>query len=176
MFRRVPPLLLLIPLALVSACGGSGTDTAPRAAVTGLSPSSSATASPPEEPSAPSALRLLDSAPAGERALSGQVLLSPDRTSITLDLVGLQSAATYMAHVHEQTCADGVGGPHLKLDPAGSSKPPNEIHFMLHTAAGETKAAATETRTQPLPDRARSAVVHDAAGTKIACADLPSPS
>lgn len=163
MSRRAAPLLLLIPLALGGGCTGSIVGPSP-----GLVLLAAVTTHPPPSPVVP-----LDSAPPAARTVSGEVFLSPDRTRITLDLDGLQPGATYGAHVHEQACADDAGGPHFKFDPAGPAEPPNEVHFQIPTGPGETDATVTQTAAQPLPDRARSVVVHDPAETKIACADLP---
>jgi hypothetical protein len=124
----------------------------------------------PDGPEA--ALALLPGAPQAQSGLGGRVVVSADRTTVGLDLTGLQPESSYMAHVHEQECARDAGGPHFRFDPAGSDQPPNEVHLVARTGAGETTATALARAAQPLPPRARSVVVH-IGDDKIACAGLP---
>jgi hypothetical protein len=161
--RLVSPVLL-ISMALLAGCASESEDTV------ASSPSESRTAVPSPSPTR-ATVAALPGAPTDTAGLGGHVLLSPDRTAVTLELSGLEPAATYMAHVHESACADNSGGAHFKFDPTGSDAPPNEVHFPL-TASQDGTATATETPAQPLPDGARSVVVHSD-GTKMACADLP---
>lgn len=161
--RLVPPVLL-ISMALLAGCASESEDT------TAPAPSEARNAAPSPSPTR-AKVAALPGAPTDAAGLGGHVLLSPDRTAVTVELSGLEPAAMYMAHVHESACADDSGGGHFKFDPAGGGEPPNEVHFPL-TASQDGKVTATETPAQPLPAGARSVVVHSN-GTKIACADLP---
>ncbi len=161
---RLAPSLLLISMALLAGCASESEDT------TAPPPPEASTAAPSPSPT-PAEVAALPGAPTDAADLGGHVLLSPDRTAVTLELSGLEPAAMYMAHVHESACADDAGGGHFKFDPGGGDEHPNEVHFAL-TASQDGTATATETPAQPLPAGARSVVVHSN-GTKIACGDLP---
>lgn len=62
-----------------------------------------------------------------DRDISGQATLTrtEDRTTLSVDVSGLQPDAAHPAHLHEGTCADR--GPHYQHDPEGAEEPPNEL-------------------------------------------------
>lgn len=177
-----PPLTfaLLSSAALLAACGGQGNDPATTAQETPTAhetptvrETSAATASVPAAADS-AAFIVLPTAPATARGLTGRVLLSQDRTTLTVEAAGLPPGEQYMGHVHANACDVNAGGPHFQFDPAGGDQPPNEVHFWL-TAGQDGTATTTAAASQPLPDTARSVAVHapGAHGTKLLCADLP---
>lgn len=62
-----------------------------------------------------------------DRDVSGEATLTRThgRTSLSVDVTGLQPDAAHPAHLHEGTCADQ--GPHYQHDPEGAEEPPNEL-------------------------------------------------
>lgn len=95
-----------------------------------------------------------------------------DWTSLKVNVKGLAPNTTYASHLHSQACADGDGGGHYMNDSLGAAAPPNELWLTLETnAAGRAKDSSTAP--WRVLDGARSVVIHDTDGSRIACADLP---
>lgn len=173
MRRPIGPAVLASAF-LLAACGSeAGSDQASTAEETTTAEKKAPTASPSGVAQS-AAFAVLPTAPAEVQDLAGQVLLSEDRTTLTLEMTGLQPETAYMGHVHANGCADDAGGPHFKFDSAGGDQPPNEVHFRK-TADQDGAITASATASQPLPATARSVVVHEPGGqaTRLACADLP---
>ena len=106
-----------------------------------------------------------------------QVVRGHDRTLLTVHLTGLVKGATYGVHLHDGPCAAALG--HYQHTGGGtvqpkelwaSSDPQNALAGVTANAAGNGQGRGD------VPWRAagtaRSVVVHNAAGTKLACADL----
>lgn len=126
-------------------------------------------------------LAAFPTAPLGDQGVTGTVAATRTDTSttFTLTLAGLDAAATYEGHVHNEPCAVGTGGGHYMIDPTVA--PPaiaaNEVWFTVPAAS----TTATLPVTVPWGARtdAQSIVAHrieDNAGVitkvKIACGDL----
>lgn len=62
-----------------------------------------------------------------DRDVSGQATLirTKERTTLSVDVSGLEPEAAHPAHLHEGTCADQ--GPHYQHDSEGAEEPPNEL-------------------------------------------------
>lgn len=62
-----------------------------------------------------------------DRDLSGQATLirTKERTTLSVDVSGLEPEAAHPAHLHEGTCTDQ--GPHYQHDSEGAEEPPNEL-------------------------------------------------
>jgi hypothetical protein len=102
------------------------------------------------------------------RTASGQ-------TIVTVTVTGLQAGATYLSHVHAQSCADGDAGGHYSFGfpvPGGAHASGSEIWpgpFTANPAGNAQGKATVEAVAGPA---AVSVVIHALEGTKIACADL----
>ena len=95
-------------------------------------------------------------------------------------VTGLDPQKVYSSHLHNGTCADGGGG-HYQDQEGGATTPPNEIWVTnsgttitprrhgVALAHGSSSWAAR--RSGPMTT-ARSVVVHEPGGVRIACADL----
>ena len=94
-----------------------------------------------------------------------------DWTQVRVNVTGLASESTYSSHLHDSACSIAAGGGHYKDDPAGAVTPPNELWLSFET---DHQGNARDVSTAPwvVRDGARSVVIHDADGARIACADL----
>ncbi len=105
--------------------------------------------------------------------ISGPVRLKvgEDWTSVRANVRGLAPNTTYASHLHESACSVADGGGHYKNDPSGPATPPNELWLMLET---NNSGNAHDASSAPWAVRegARSVVIHDQDGARIACADL----
>jgi|GEM_PF-1509460 len=196
-------MLAAAPAAmLLAACGGGDSSTSSSAGA-GAAPSSdtsgtSGTATGEATPTAastpeatPAALSgtytgtfsNVADAPKGTGTIGGTATMkvSASGTVVSIAATGLDPKNTYIAHVHNKSCSENEGGDHFKFDPAGPSKPPNEIWLTPVTVTGKDgKAKATSTK--KVNSSAKSVVLHlkRAAGSttdeakppKLACADL----
>jgi hypothetical protein len=111
---------------------------------------------------------------------SATMTIGPDGTTVKITVAGLDPAKVYGSHLHNGTCASGGGG-HYQDTEGGAATPPNELWL---TTSGSTLApnpggvahgagAATwQARTSGDMTLARSVVVHEPGGARIACADL----
>ena len=117
---------------------------------------------------------LLATAPQGYQAVAGTAQLSrhDGGTTVTVTLTGLRPDTDFVSHVHSGQCAAG-GGPHFRIDRAGSEMPPNEIHLAFRS---DPSGAATATVENPtvVGEDARAVVVHpaDLMDNRVACAQL----
>ena len=117
---------------------------------------------------------LLDTRPPGYDDVAGNAWLARHDmgTTVTLELTGLQPGISYIAHVHEGTCAE-AGGDHFKFDPNGSEMPPNEIHLAF-VGADDGRGFMTAENHAVVGENARSVVVHpiELLDNKLACAEF----
>ncbi|WP_370326988.1 cell wall-binding repeat-containing protein [Euzebya sp.] len=94
-------------------------------------------------------------------------------TEVELQVQGLPASTTVPVHVHVDTCANS-GGDHFQFTPGGSTMPPNEIHpSFISDAQGVGRGTATAFAIAG--PEARSVVLHDPDGNKVACANLSDP-
>ncbi len=105
--------------------------------------------------------------------ISGPVrlIVGEDWTRVRANVQGLAPNTTYASHLHESACSVANGGGHYKNDPAGPPTPPNELWL---TFATNDDGTAHDASSAPwvVRDGARSVVIHDQDGARIACADL----
>lgn len=111
---------------------------------------------------------------------SAKMTIGPDGTNVKITVAGLDPAKAYGSHLHNGTCASGGGG-HYQDSEGGAVTPPNELWL---TTSGSTLApnsggvahgagsATWQARTGGDQTLARSVVVHEPGGARIACADL----
>lgn len=94
-------------------------------------------------------------------------------TTLTVAMTGLKPGATYMGHVHSQTCSDGDGGRPLKFDPNGPDASPNLV-MLAFTADSNGMGKATVTNEHKVGDAGKAVVIHpaEAMDNSLACADL----
>ncbi|MHA6795269.1 hypothetical protein ACVGVM_17410 [Pseudonocardia bannensis] len=117
---------------------------------------------------------LLPTAPQGYEGVAGTAEMArhDGGTTVTVTFTGLRPDTDYVSHVHSGQCAEG-GGPHFRIDPAGSEMPPNEIHLKFRSDASGAATATAENPTVVGAD-ARAVVVHpaDLMDNRVACAPL----
>lgn len=111
-------------------------------------------------------------APAADQGIGGSVTATVSKvniqTVITLDLEGIDPAATYVAHVHELPCEVNQAGGHYKRDTTIAAElESNEIWPSLATQDAQTFPHAARYDAQ-------SVVLHrmEAGTPKVACANL----
>jgi len=101
-------------------------------------------------------------------------------TTVRVLLTGLDPGKDYGSHLHNGTCADGGGGHYQDVE-GGATTPPNELWLTTSGTIVEpnragvayaTGSATWKARTSGTQTTARSVVVHEPGGTRIACADL----
>lgn len=113
---------------------------------------------------------------------SAKMTVGPSSTVVKINVSGLNPALEYTSHLHILPCADPtVGGVHYKNDPNGLSTHGNELWLSnsgtkLRSNPGgvahATGSVGWMARTSGSTTNARSVVVHQPGGVKIACADL----
>lgn len=117
---------------------------------------------------------LLATAPRGYQDAAGTAQLArhDGGTTVTVTLTGLRPDTDFVSHVHSGQCAAG-GGPHFRIDPAGSEMPPNEIHLVFRSDASGAGTATVE-NPAVVGEDARAVVVHpaDLMDNRVACAQL----
>ena len=105
--------------------------------------------------------------------ISGPVrlIVGEDWTRLRATVRGLAPNTTYSSHLHDSACSVADGGPHYKNDPAGPGTPPNELWLTFET---NNAGIARDGSRAPwaIREGARSVVIHDQDGARIACADL----
>ncbi len=112
---------------------------------------------------------------------SAKMTLTADGTAVKVNVAGLDPTKTYGSHLHNGSCADGGGGHYQDLE-GGDTTPPNELWLttsgtvlqsnkggVAHGAGSATWVARTASTTRT---NARSVIVHEPGGARIACADL----
>ncbi len=115
----------------------------------------------------------LAGAPAAYQGVTGtatMVRTIQGTTEVEVLVQGMPANTFAPVHVHVDSCAQN-GGDHFQFVSGGSTMRPNEIHPRMTTdAAGVGRG--TDTAFAVAGDRARSVVIHDPDGNKVACADL----
>lgn len=109
--------------------------------------------------------------------LSGRAVLvrSRGRTRTTLEVAGTKPSAVHSAvHVHEQACADDLGGAHFRFDTDQPFAEPNEIWPLFTSDAAGASGPVEVVKPVRAGPKAVSVVVHDPdnAARRIGCADL----
>jgi hypothetical protein len=97
--------------------------------------------------------------------------IGADWTRLRVNVKGLKPQKTYASHLHENACSDADGGGHYKDDASGPATPPNELWLSLDT---NRRGNAHDASRAPWVVRngARSVVIHNGDGARIACANL----
>lgn len=99
---------------------------------------------------------------------------------VSINVSGLDPDEDYGSHLHNGTCAAGGGGHYQNVE-GGEIVPPNELWLVTSGkilesnpggVAHATGITSWEARTAGSSTNARSVVVHEPGGTRIACADL----
>lgn len=113
---------------------------------------------------------------------SAKMTISTSGTVVKVNVAGLDPAKNYGSHLHNGTCLSGGGGHYQDVVVGGAITPPNELWLTTSGAilqsnpggvAHATGSATWEARTSSATaTNARSVVVHEPGGTRIACADL----
>jgi hypothetical protein len=109
------------------------------------------------------------------------MIVGADSTDVHVVARGLDPAKTYGSHLHNGTCASGGGG-HYQDSEGGATTPPNEL-WITNVGTGLVSrpsgvavgsgTAAWQARTGAAAQtNARSIVIHEPGGARIACADL----
>lgn len=98
--------------------------------------------------------------------------MTDGKTKVTVAVNGLTASKMYMMHVHDRPCHIAAGGAHYKIDPSvATAQESNEIWLHVDSDATGAGSASVTVNHLARPD-AYSVVVHDADGTRLACADL----
>jgi len=117
---------------------------------------------------------VLDTRPEGFDAVVGEAAIArhDGGTTVTLDVAGLVPGESYIAHLHDDVCAEN-GGAHYQFDPDGSEVPPNEIHLAFVADADGNGFMTAENAQVAGPDGV-AMVVHpvELIDNKIACAEF----
>jgi hypothetical protein len=111
---------------------------------------------------------------------SVKMTIGPDGTGVAVSVAGLDPAKVYGSHLHDGTCASGGGGHYQDVE-GGAAAPPNELWLTTSGTVLEPNpggvargsgSATWRARTSGDTTLARSVVVHEPGGARIACADL----
>ncbi|HVW31074.1 MAG TPA: DUF1775 domain-containing protein, partial [Acidimicrobiia bacterium] len=102
------------PQSVIDEAAALGIDPAEHCAHFGFEPPAGSSAPPP------------DTEPKPEVRGTATLTRSDTQTVVEVLVSGLEPGKTYMAHLHEGTCADPTSA-HYRDDPAGSDGPPNEL-------------------------------------------------
>jgi hypothetical protein len=113
---------------------------------------------------------------------SAKMTIGSAGTVVKINVSGLDPAKTYGSHLHNGTCASGGLG-HYQDTEGGAAIPPNELWLansgltlrsnpggVAHATGSAVWIARTSAATPTT--NARSVVVHEPGGTRIACVDL----
>lgn len=192
--------LLVTPVLLLAACGGSADDPV-AGGMDGMSGSDGMSGMDGmgdmvmDEPDAPTAAEVaadhdavtllqadfdrFDDTPERFADAGGTVAvaLAPEGfeqapgTTVTLQLSGLPAGEEIISHLHALPCSER-GGPHFQFDPEGSTMPPNEVH-LAGTPDEDGTLTLNVTNERPA-DPAQAIVFHPRSDTDtyVACADL----
>lgn len=114
---------------------------------------------------------------------SAKMTISTGGTAAKINVSGLDPEKRYGSHLHNGTCASGGGGHYQNVE-GGAVVPPNELWLttdpagtvlvpnpggVAHGAGSATWEAQVSSTTRT---NARSVIVHEPGGARIACADL----
>jgi hypothetical protein len=112
---------------------------------------------------------------------SAKMTINTSGTVVKVNVAGLDPAKDYGSHLHNGTCASGGGGHYQDIE-GGATARPNELWLttsgsilesnrggVAHATGSATWEARTSSTSQT---NARSVVVHEPGGARIACADL----
>jgi hypothetical protein len=111
---------------------------------------------------------------------SAKMTVGSDGTVVTISVAGLDPVKDYGSHLHNGACASGGGGHYQDVE-GGGTTPPNELWLTTSGAILEPNpggvahgsgSATWQARTSGEMTLARSVVVHEPGGARIACADL----
>lgn len=114
---------------------------------------------------------------------SAKMTVGDGSTTVAVNISGLDPTKHYGSHLHNGTCASGGGG-HYQNVPGGATTHGNELHLstsddpeggLTPNPGGVAHAGGNTTwdaRLTASTTNARSIVVHEPGGTRIACADL----
>ncbi|MDA3037959.1 MAG: hypothetical protein O3C27_00280 [Actinomycetota bacterium] len=111
---------------------------------------------------------------------SAKMTIGADGTTAKINVSGLDPAKVCGSHLHNGTCASGGGGHYQDVVP-GLVVPPNELWFtssaggLVPNPGGVAHGAGSATwqaRVASSATNARSVIVHEPGGARIACADL----
>ena len=115
---------------------------------------------------------------------SAKLTIGASTSTAKVNVAGLDVAKTYGSHLHNGTCASGGGG-HYQNVVGGSVYPPNELWLSSTANAlgglvpnnggvahGDGSFPWAARTASPTLTNARSIVVHEPGGARIACADL----
>ena len=105
---------------------------------------------------------------------TASMVRSRGTTVTTLDVTRLRPDAPHMVHVHEQSCADGSGGPHFRFDTNLPFSEQNEIWLPFTSDADGDSGEVVVTSDQRAGSKAVAIVIHDPldASRRIGCVDL----
>jgi hypothetical protein len=113
---------------------------------------------------------------------SAKMTIGSSDTVVKINVSGLDPSKTYGSHLHNGTCASGGGG-HYQDTAGGETVPPNELWLAndgltlrsnpggVAHATGQASWVARTSAPAPTTN-ARSVVVHEPGGARIACVDL----
>ncbi len=111
---------------------------------------------------------------------TAEMVVRPSGTTVSIAVSGLDRTKVYGAHLHNGSCASGGGG-HYQDAEGGAAAPPNELWVVTSGTVLEPGAdgVANGSGSADWPARltstmtnARSVVIHEPGGVRIACADL----
>lgn len=111
---------------------------------------------------------------------SAKMTIGSAWTAARVNVAGLDPAKTYGSHLHNGDCASGGGG-HYQDVVGPVVAPPNELWLttsgtgLVPNAGGVAQGTGSATwaaRVSSAATNARSIVVHEPGGARIACADL----
>ena len=94
-------------------------------------------------------------------------------TEVEVLVEGMPANTFAPVHVHVGSCEE-AGGDHFQFVPGGSMMPPNEIHPRF-TSDAVGVGRGTDTAFAIAGNDARSVVIHDPDGNKVACAEFDGP-
>ena len=115
----------------------------------------------------------VDEAYAGVTGTATMVRTIHGTTEVEVLVEGMPANTFAPVHLHVDSC-DVAGGDHFQFVPGGSMMPPNEIHPRF-TSDAVGVGRGTDTAFAIAGNDARSVVIHDPDGNKVACAEFDGP-
>lgn len=110
----------------------------------------------------------------GLYGLANVIRLINGETHMAAIVAGLAPGKTYMAHVHNKSCAQGGGG-HYKIDPSiAETKESNELWLNFRSDYWGMARAQVSRRNHMMRADARAIVIHESSdpSIRIACMDI----